>query len=58
MLLVPHQPATVLLPRLELQLKSQGFGGNGFWFLWVGCFFFFLAFCFKPFVYVVGLAVI
>lgn len=54
MLLVPHQPATVILSRLDLQLKSQGFGGDGLRVLWVGFFFSCFFFCFKPFVYVVS----
>lgn len=52
---VPQQPATVLLPGLEFQLKSQSFGVDGFSFLVGGVF---VDFCFKPFVYVAAPAVI
>lgn len=53
---VPRQPASIVLPRLDLQLKSQGFGSNGFWFLWVdfflvcvvGFFFLLLLFVLNP----------
>lgn len=49
---LPHQPASVLWPGLELQPK-QGFLllSSGFWISWVG---FLVVFCFKPLMYVVG----